>query len=395
MYIQCTQAVLKKLGLEATQVKKGSEVEEKDDFYSFHVHTIRVGRKSVVVCMNNLTTYPLIFTNVKKKDYQDLGRLIVNNLRYMLLLSGITKEKVNQYCSHLGEVQYTTTNRKYLAKLKDYCERLKYYPHLLEEDYVFQTKLTKYLARNGMILKNHFYYPEVEMLQALAMMNGLPSADLDTIQQIENYEFKISMQLENHEVYRKVLVPIYTNFDDFHDVIQIAFDWFNYHSYEYEIPNENNTNKRYFDMPRKEFSYGICHPVNIDSEFDKLAKFEYKSSIDLKLKDIFEHKTTIFYLYDLGDCWVHTITLEKKVKCANSYPRVLEGKGNRPPEDVGGEGGYEEFLKITSDPKNPDYERLNAWATEQNPKEMDLVRINSTIRNCLYESVESIYGRRF
>lgn len=35
---------------------------------------------------------------------------------------------------------------------------------------------------------------------------------------------------------------------------------------------------------------------------------------------------------------------------------------SRPPEDVGGTGGYESFLQIISDPHHPDYDDMLLWA---------------------------------
>ena len=58
------------------------------------------------------------------------------------------------------------------------------------------------------------------------------------------------------------------------------------------------------------------------------------------------------------------------------YPICIGGKGNTPPEDVGGEYGYEEFLAILADPGHPEYGHIVTWAKGQGYKEFDLEMVN-------------------
>ena len=57
----------------------------------------------------------------------------------------------------------------------------------------------------------------------------------------------------------------------------------------------------------------------------------------VSLHDIFSQHADVTYQYDFGDYWMHTITLEKKVQAHSLEVEFLEGNGERPPEDVGGE----------------------------------------------------------
>lgn len=40
----------------------------------------------------------------------------------------------------------------------------------------------------------------------------------------------------------------------------------------------------------------------------------------------------------------------------------LDKEGLRPPENVGGENGYEEYLRVISNPQSPDYEFMIKWS---------------------------------
>lgn len=43
------------------------------------------------------------------------------------------------------------------------------------------------------------------------------------------------------------------------------------------------------------------------------------------------------------------------------YPLCLAGDGACPPEDVGGAGGYDEFLAAIRDPKNEQHDEMLEW----------------------------------
>ncbi|EOC99999.1 plasmid pRiA4b ORF-3 family protein [Caldisalinibacter kiritimatiensis] len=66
------------------------------------------------------------------------------------------------------------------------------------------------------------------------------------------------------------------------------------------------------------------------------------------------------------------------------YPICIEGEGACPPEDVGGIGGYEEFLEVINDPNHEDYEGFLTWAKEQGYKESwDIKWTNTLMKQCL------------
>ncbi len=72
------------------------------------------------------------------------------------------------------------------------------------------------------------------------------------------------------------------------------------------------------------------------------------------------------YNYDFGDNWQHYIEVKKIIEESNrNYPFCFEGEGNSPPEDVGGEQGFEEFLEIINDKKNPEHEDMVNWGRWQ------------------------------
>ena len=75
----------------------------------------------------------------------------------------------------------------------------------------------------------------------------------------------------------------------------------------------------------------------------------------INLKDYFDdtHRSVI-YMYDFGDNWEHEIVFEKELEATPKvkYPKCIDGKRACPPEDVGGIGGYYDFLKAIKDKKH-------------------------------------------
>jgi hypothetical protein len=69
------------------------------------------------------------------------------------------------------------------------------------------------------------------------------------------------------------------------------------------------------------------------------------------------------YEYDFGDSWQHDVLFEGCVRAdkGQRHPLCLEGAGACPPEDVGGTGGYVEFLAAMADPQHNRHEEFREW----------------------------------
>ncbi len=70
------------------------------------------------------------------------------------------------------------------------------------------------------------------------------------------------------------------------------------------------------------------------------------------------------YLYDFGDNWNHRLRIEKVNPDEDEEWGSLfciDGKGQCPPEDVGGPPGFDEFKRAMSDKKSPEYGHYSEW----------------------------------
>lgn len=188
------------------------------------------------------------------------------------------------------------------------------------------------------------------MFRELCKMHNLSELEWNRILEVENYQLKIRLDFENFDIWRRVLIPSRCTFQRLHRVIQEIFGWFDYHLHEFRLVGEPD-------------------------------KYEVKLDTKTSLKDVFEDTDTCIYTYDFGDNWEHVITLEKVMKDNNRFPILLERNGKRPPEDVGGEGGFEEYMRIISDKKHPEYEAMIQWSEITKEKERTIEEINRRMRS--------------
>ena len=172
------------------------------------------------------------------------------------------------------------------------------------------------------------------------------------------YQFKITLVGSKPPIWRRIQVEDCT-LDTFHEHIQTAMGWTNSHLHRFEI-----FEKRYAD------------PELFDDDFDE---FKCIDSTKTKMSDITPNAGDQFsftYEYDMGDGWEHEILFEgsPKMELGKKYPLCLEGARACPPEDVGGIGGFYEFVEALADPKHEPYDVLKECGGDFDPKKFDAKR---------------------
>ena len=153
---------------------------------------------------------------------------------------------------------------------------------------------------------------------------------------------RISLDDIKPAIWRQVEVPLTATLKALHDVIQAAFTWEDYQLYLFEIGEDR---------------YGIPDP-----EWDGLRPIRAEKG--MRLATLVEHGISAFgYTYDFGDDWRHSITVETVEAAAPNiaYPRFLAGARRAPPEDVGGVGGFGEFLHAVTRPRHREHKAMLAW----------------------------------
>ena len=163
------------------------------------------------------------------------------------------------------------------------------------------------------------------------------------------YQFKIKLKDIKPPIWRRILVPEDYSFWDLHVAIQDSMGWLDCHLHEFEIIDPSTGMKVEIGIP-------------IEDDFD--MEREVMPGWDVKIADYFTMENrTAYYEYDFGDGWEHVIKLEKILPRDKNieYPICIGGRRACPPEDVGGVGGYENFIEIINDPTHAEYEEMLQW----------------------------------
>lgn len=158
-------------------------------------------------------------------------------------------------------------------------------------------------------------------------------------------------------IWRRLRLPDALNLAQLHEVIQAAFGWTDSHLHRFDIGG---------------LTYG-------PPEFDEAGFADFHRTFEataITLADFGFYPRpppAILYEYDFGDGWMHEIVLAREPAAELvSGPICLDGARSGPPEDVGGPGGYESFLRAFADPGDPEHRAMRRWA----PKGFDSERFD-------------------
>jgi hypothetical protein len=173
------------------------------------------------------------------------------------------------------------------------------------------------------------------------------------------FQLRITLQDVKTVVWRQFQVLDCT-LPEFHEVIQAVMGWQNSHLYRFEVGGI-----RYSDPSLSE-------------------DLECADGRRIKLSHLVKQGHRQFeYVYDFGDRWRHRIEVESVFQPEEKakFPVCIEGAGTCPPEDVGGEVGYEEFLRAINDPNDADHQHYLDWCGGWfDPDAFDLALVNRTLR---------------
>lgn len=173
---------------------------------------------------------------------------------------------------------------------------------------------------------------------------------LPTPQQVRQFTVRVDLDDAEPPIWRRLVLAGDLTLDRLHDVLQAAMGWTDSHLHHFTMgPDEKDGRMEPFvsDIAESEGEEGILErAVRLDEV-------------------VAEPGHRLFYEYDFGDGWGHTIRVESVTALDPDAPaaRCIGGQRACPPEDVGGIGGYQELMDARADPGPHDdwvAERL-AW----------------------------------
>jgi hypothetical protein len=218
-------------------------------------------------------------------------------------------------------------------------------------------------AENGMIRNSlrHITDAAVKALENSQGIGEIPAAE-------RVYQFKITLKGIKPPIWRRIQTKDCT-LDKLHEHIQTAMGWTNSHLHQFEI-----NGVRHGD-PDLIYEGWEDEEPPVNSRRLKISKIVPQDG----------KRFSFDYEYDFGDGWEHEIVFEGCLRAEKGtrFPLCLEGERACPPEDVGGTGGYEEYLEAMANPKHKEHDSFMEWRGPFDPVAFDAKAATKEMRKGL------------
>ena len=376
MLIQCTKKLLDKLGLPKDNLEPPYGFENfPESLMAWHANLVILDRRKAIILMNNETRFPVVIYRPKPNDFKRIDVLIIEAIRTALRIEGVRKEIIDNYVAAAGEVKFSRTAGKGLvAQMNNSANEIACMWDYLDENSLIQKYIS--LVAGRLLQKSKlgdYYYPVDRILECLGLFsNHHEMANPDDVRGFDQYQLKIEIEMEGYDIWRRIIVPSTYSFRHLHKIIQTVFDWQNYHLHVFEAKKVGAKEKQIV-MDDDPETLEVFDPDSYDVVQERFVSLE----------DIFPDHEDVSYLYDYGDSWLHKITLEKVIKDQSFRAYYIEGDGERPPEDVGGTWGYQEYKRIMDNPDDPEYESMKLWSESQKERIFSAKEINARLDSVL------------
>ena len=169
------------------------------------------------------------------------------------------------------------------------------------------------------------------------------------------YQFKITLKNIKPPIWRRIQTKDFT-LDKLHEHIQTAMGWTNSHLHQFEIGGVRHGD------PELIYEGWEDEEPPVNSRRLKISKIVPRDGKQFSFD----------YEYDFGDGWEHEIVFEGCLQAEKGtrYPLCVEGERACPPEDVGGWGGYEEYLGGNGQPQARTAQGVHGVARAVRPREV-------------------------
>ena len=160
------------------------------------------------------------------------------------------------------------------------------------------------------------------------------------------HQYRVALRDISPTIWRRIQVPEKYSFWDLHVAIQDSMGWLDYHLHAFRFPETDGKRPMEIGLPDEE----ATHPI--------------LPSWEVPIGDYFIRPgVAALYEYDFGDGWRHDVVLEAVLlgELKQKYPLCIAGERACPPEDCGGQPGYEHLLEVLRQPKHPERTEMVEW----------------------------------
>lgn len=383
MLIHCSKKLLDEL-----DIKKTKAFEEKP-LFSWHAKIINIDRRKTIVMMNDKSRYVLVLHGLKKKNFLNLDEIILKALNEFFKHQCVNKDVIEEYIKKMGGIKFTKTkNRSFAAKLNYASRYAQFYSINMNKNKIIQNsvslEISKRLTKSD---SNEYYIPIEEFYKDISSITEKPIIKCKAV------KIKAFLDLDDFKINREFIIPINFTFKELHKTMQIVFNWLDYHVHDFVIFKQEK-------LEEKLNYYSVGYHKNGYKPLIKLADseeafFYYEPSESIKMVLELGIKISEYininevslpydfakYTYDYGDNWQHYLIIEEIIDdYSKNHPICVNGIGNVPPEDVGGESGYKKFVEVMKNENHKEYDFLKKWSNGVGYKEFDIDNINKDLK---------------
>lgn len=360
MYLECTKKLLDYLGVKPD---KACSQDASDPLYTWTANLLTINRRKVIVVVHAASRCRFVLYGITAKSIPKLPELIFKGIRVLLQSEYVSPEIIEKYLEGCGKsVVYTAnSSRKIVTICNRACARLDLFTNLFVSGDMFQKQLLPWINCE-FITNNPNNYAHKILIELLKNAYG------ENILTCHAAELTVTLHL-NSPCERALILPSDLNLYQLHRVLQGSFEWHNYHLHQFILETDSR------GMPSK-----IAAPP-VPAEFDEEGMVCLNST-EVTIKDAFSTHSELYYEYDFGDGWIHTIQLNRFIEhCDVPYPHCIAAIGDAPMEDCGGPYGFEDTMTILQQPDHPDHEDVCRWVRGTLWEPLDIDKINRRIDN--------------
>ncbi len=343
MKLYCTSALQEKLG-----VKYSPAPPPTDPLDSWYAHVLpgAQGKHTVLVTLTELQ-FCVILPDVSIGQWYDLSQKILSAIRGALSSCDIPAEILDRYLPYFATLDRCgaatgSTAARVIAMANQVRKLLRREP---DPSKVMDLINNPPSGSKGGASSDS----PAQALRKLLLAQKAPAAEtLDGAA----LELEVSLDLGIYKARRTLIVPAGISFYTLHRCLQVAYRWDDYHLHEFVLEPKKGRKDRQHILDQHTDTSQFPNPKDVQDR-------------DALLKDYLGEGDRLVYTYDFGDDWDHEIRVRRSLP---SYPEQLPVctlcKGNPPPEDVGGVGGFQHFYQVAQGKNAPEHDEMLEWAGE-------------------------------
>ena len=329
---------------------------------TWYANLLRISRRKCVLFTHAESLFSFLTFDASRSSLKDLDAVFRDGLQEAMTREGFTPSVISQLMRGYEEARYAKTeSRKVLGSMNDLASMFKF--HFMSRGGPENCDLPATIRK-----MNRVPFSPLGRRYAIEVFSGLLGIERQIhleeliatpVSSGSVYQLMVTLRESEPAIWRRLLVQD-TTLDRLSDFLIAAMGWKGYHLHVFVAGSRR---------------YSIPDPEWYDEEL--------KDESSVKLSDIVSVKQHSFiYEYDLGDSWQHEVLVENigPPEPGRRYPICLAGSLACPPEDVGGIGGFYDFLEAIRDPGHPEHKYLLEWAGGGfDPKAFDLDQTNQAL----------------